>query len=147
MKEFIKEIFKQLDGYTCMVNSGGLLVEGSMEGNLLISYKEHEGLRLKTLLKWNDNKPQFLVIPILNKHLGCLQKEKDKHLEKISFEARDQISDELIDNISNMYVTVGLISIYGITDISLTDYEGKLQRVEINYKDSKTIIRGLKKIE
>lgn len=147
MKDIIKEIFKQIDGYTCRINSGGLHAQGSTEGECLLSYSDHHGLVIKSLLKWNDFKPQDLVLPCLNRHLKALQKESDPNLTPIDFDARDQIYEALKQEIESSYVTVGLISLYGIKSISCTnrDKDESIYGLEIQYEHSKVSIYSLSK--
>lgn len=146
MENIVREIFKTLDGCKCRVKSGGLLMQGSIEGECILSYNIYMGLYVSIPLEWNDNKPQVHILPILNGHLPAIQKEEDKHLAPISFDARDQLQNRLYETIKNIWVTAGLISFRGVKDIKINGRgtDNSIYSVTITYEQSTIEIYTIK---
>lgn len=138
MENIVKEIFNSLDGCKCRIKSGGLFVQGSTEGECMLSYNIYYGLFVTVPLEWNDNKPQVHILPVINSHLPAIQKEEDKHLAPISFDARDQIQNKLYETIKNLWVTAGLISFRGVKDIKIDGRpnDNNVYSVTITYEQS-----------
>lgn len=147
MKNIVKSIFENVDGYTCRVKSDGLYVNGSMEGEVKIKSHDWSGVSLLVPLQWNDTNITRNTLSILNNHLGILNRNKGlEGVEDISMEARDQIHEELLTMISNTWVNAGTILLTSIKDIKLTyrDNTDLLYSIEIVYEKSTVLIYSLK---
>lgn len=123
----------ELDGKVAYVKSGGLFVQGSLEGEVELKYEKIFGLKCLAPIQWNSEKPQEELSKSWTKF---------KTEDKINAWTKGELLEQAIRKLNELKVQVSSISCYGVKGIDVKMYEGKGKYYTIEYESgSKVEIR------
>ena len=128
----LEELLKNnLDGKVAYVKSSGLTLEGSLEDKCTLKYIPYHGIQCITKLEYN----QCNVVKLIEQSLVNMREDVG-----MTYDVRDKILDVLIPTISNTYVQIGMINMYGIKSINTQfNNDGTMTEARLIY-DSGNII-------
>ena len=138
--EIIKAIFEKLIGCEARVCVGGVYVQGSLEGDVIIGdFNGAHYIPLLQTLQWNAQKPINGIMSVVTNQL-----KKNKLGHPIDFYSKGSESTELdgdYDIFNEITIQLGAIYLTNVTDYNVKFNDDKSETVrslELIYKNGST---------
>lgn len=124
--EILTKIFESLNGCTARVFCGGLSVEGSMEREVSLEYKNHLGLVCLDTIEWNYKEVVQTIHLLIKKASAEMQ---------LSYATRNDLLYAITPELKNILVKIATISLYGVKDFDMKLNDKNIPTsMEITYK-------------
>lgn len=143
MDALIENVFKELDGKFCRVKSGRILLEPSVEREVLLVYRQYYGVEVRTKIKncWYSDEIRNRFRESIENNLDSINKEKS---QEISYYTILEHITASFSAIENSYILIAQISYHRIKNIEVKYDTKENHLIQVNITDENNMLTEIR---